>query len=79
LLARQSALLSLGFAVLAGWSRKSSLGSVTEAAAGDRVVASAVAALLAVQNGARMVRVHDVLATAQALKVLGAAQAAAKH
>jgi dihydropteroate synthase len=77
LLARQSELMSLGFSVLAGWSRKSSLGAVTGAAAADRVVASAAAALLAVHNGARIVRVHDVLATAQALKVLGAMQAAA--
>jgi len=77
LLARQSELMSLGFSVLAGWSRKSSLGAVTGAAAGDRVVASAAAALLAVHNGARVVRVHDVLATAQALKVLAATRAAA--
>lgn len=77
LLARQSELMSLGFLVLAGWSRKSSLGAVTGAAPADRVVASAAAALLAVHNGARIVRVHDVLATAQALKVLGAMQAAA--
>ena len=79
LLARQSEILRLGFPLLAGWSRKSSWGSVTGAAAGDRVVASAAAALLAVQNGARILRVHDVLATAQALKVLGAAQEAAKY
>ena len=78
LLARQSELFALGFSVLAGWSRKSSLGAVTGASAADRVVASAGAALLAVHNGARIVRVHDVLATAQALKVLGAMQAAAK-
>jgi dihydropteroate synthase len=77
LLAGQTELLRLGLPVLAGWSRKSSLGVVTGAAAGDRVVASAAAALLAVQNGARIVRVHDVLATAQALKVLAATQAAA--
>ena len=78
LLARQSELLKLGFAVLAGWSRKSSLGAVTGAAAPDRVVASAAAALLAVHHGARIVRVHDVLATVHALKVLGATQAGAK-
>ncbi len=77
LLARQSELLNLGFPVLAGWSRKSSLGAVTGAAAGQRQVASAAAALLAVHHGARIVRVHDVLATAQALKVLAATQAAA--
>ena len=79
LLARQGELLRLGLPVLAGWSRKSSLGAVTGAAAGDRVVASAAAALLAVHNGARIVRVHDVLATAQALKVLAATQAAAMN
>ena len=76
LLARQAALLEPGFALLAGWSRKSSLGAVTGAGAGDRVVASAVAAALAVQNGAHVVRVHDVRATVQALRVLGATQAA---
>ena len=78
LLARQHELLAPGFALLAGWSRKSSLGAVTGAAADDRVVASAVAAALAVQNGARIVRVHDVQATVQALRVLSAIQAAMK-
>lgn len=72
LLARQAVLLETGFALLAGWSRKSSLGAVTGAAADDRVVASAVAAALAVQNGAHIVRVHDVRATVQALRVLAA-------
>ena len=76
LLARQNELLASGFALLAGWSRKSSLGAVSGAAADDRVVASAVAATLAVQNGARIVRVHDVQATVQALRVLAATQAA---
>jgi dihydropteroate synthase len=79
LLARQHELLAPGFALLAGWSRKSSLGAVTGAAADDRVVASAVAATLAVQNGARIVRVHDVQATVQALRVLSATQVAMKN
>jgi len=79
LLARQNELLAPGFALLAGWSRKSSLGAVTGAAADDRVVASAVAATLAVQNGARILRVHDVHATVQALRVLWATQAAMKN
>ena len=79
LLARQNELLASGFALLAGWSRKSSLGAVTGAAADDRVVASAVAATLAVQIGARIVRVHDVQATVQALRVLSATQAAIKN
>ena len=76
LLARQSALLALGVPVLAGWSRKSSLGAVTGAGPADRVVASATAAALAVQQGARVVRVHNVHATVQALQVLAAVQVA---
>jgi len=74
LLAHQSVLLEPGFPLLAGWSRKSSLGAVSGALADDRVVASAVAAVLAVQNGASIVRVHDVKATVQALRVLSAVQ-----
>jgi dihydropteroate synthase len=77
LLAQQQRLLDLGCALLAGWSRKSSLGAVTGAATDDRVVASAVAAALAVQNGAHIVRVHDVRETVQALRVVAAVQAAA--
>jgi dihydropteroate synthase len=77
LLAQQRQLVDSGFAVLAGWSRKSSLGAVTGAAAGDRVVASAVAAALAVMNGAHIVRVHDVRETVHALQVVAAMQAAA--
>ena len=76
LLARQHELLDSAYPLLAGWSRKSSLGAVTGAAADDRVVASAVAATLAVQNGAHIVRVHDVQATVQALRVLSATRAA---
>lgn len=76
LLARQNAFLALGVPVLAGWSRKSSLGAVTGAGPADRLVASAIAAALAVQQGARVVRVHDVQATAQALQVLAAVQVA---
>jgi dihydropteroate synthase len=74
LLAQQKSLVMPGVALLAGWSRKSSLGAVTGAAADDRLVASAVAATLAVQNGAHIVRVHDVHATVQALRVLAAVQ-----
>jgi dihydropteroate synthase len=73
LLARQNELLDLGYPWLAGWSRKSSLGSVTGlATAAERVVPSVAAALLAVQRGAAIVRVHDVRETAQALQVLQA-------
>ena len=73
LLARQPALLALGYPLLAGWSRKSSLGAVTgRSYAAQRVSASVAAALLAVERGARVVRVHDVGPTADALKVLSA-------
>ena len=74
LLARQQELLALGYPLLAGWSRKSSLGAVLaedgEPPAPDqRVVASVAAALMAVERGARIVRVHDVRETVQALAV----------
>ena len=74
LLARQRELLALGFPVLAGWSRKSALGAVTGLPMAERMPSSIVAAVLAVQNGASIVRVHDVLATAAALKVLSSVQ-----
>ncbi len=76
LLARQDELCSLGYPVLAGWSRKSSLGAVTGLDAPQRMVPSVAAALLAVQRGASVVRVHDVRETAQALQVWQAVQQA---
>ena len=73
LLARQRELLALGYPVLAGWSRKSSLGAVTgRERPQDRVSASVAAALLAVERGAAIVRVHDVRETVDALKVWAA-------
>ncbi|MGJ7508792.1 dihydropteroate synthase [Variovorax sp. GT1P44] len=70
LLARQRELLASGWPVLAGWSRKSSLGAVTGIeAAGDRMVPSVAAAVLAVDLGASIVRVHDVRETVAALAV----------
>jgi dihydropteroate synthase len=60
----------LGFPVLAGWSRKSTLGAITGRGADARLAASLAAALLAAQRGARIVRVHDVAATRDALEVL---------
>jgi dihydropteroate synthase len=70
LLARQRELLAAGWPLLAGWSRKSSLGSVTGiAAAGERMVPSVAAAVLAVDRGAAIVRVHDVRETVAALAV----------
>lgn len=81
LLARQAELLQAGYPLLAGWSRKSSLGAVT--GLGDamnaegshpRMLPSVAAALLAVDRGARVVRVHDVKDTVQALQVWQAMQ-----
>ncbi len=66
------ALLELGFPVVAGLSRKSSLGAITGRPATERLAASVAAALLAVERGARIVRVHDVAATRDALAVLKA-------
>ena len=73
-------MLNAGYPLLAGWSRKSSLGAVAGLPAGmamavgqhERMVPSVAAALLAVERGASIVRVHDVRETVQALKVLAA-------
>ncbi|MFN3736676.1 dihydropteroate synthase [Hydrogenophaga sp.] len=78
LLARQDVFLSTGFAFLTGWSRKSSIGAVTgHQQPLDRVAGSVAAALLAVERGAHVVRVHDVLATVDAIKVWDAMRASA--
>lgn len=74
LLARQRELLALGRPLLVGWSRKSTLGLVTGRSVGDRLGASVAAAVLAVERGAHVVRVHDVAATADALKLWCAAR-----
>ncbi len=62
----------MGLPVMAGWSRKSTLGAITGREVGDRLAASIAAALLAVQHGATIVRVHDVAATRDAFAVLAA-------
>lgn len=72
LLARQADLLAGGYPLLAAWSRKSSLGAVTGLPVEERLAPSIAAALLAVERGARIVRVHDVKQTAAALKVWAA-------
>ena len=64
----------LGCALLVGLSRKTMLGKITGRDPAGRVYASVAAALLAVQNGAQIVRVHDVAATRDALAVLAALQ-----
>ncbi|CAG0933162.1 MAG: Dihydropteroate synthase [Rhodocyclaceae bacterium] len=64
----------LGAGVLAGLSRKSMLGEITGRKVGLRETASATAALLAARNGARILRVHDVAATRDALAVWAAVE-----
>lgn len=84
LLARQRELLVAGLPLLLGWSRKSSLGLANGSLLGqpatldghDRMVRSVAAAVLAVERGAAIVRVHDVRETVQALKISRAARAA---
>jgi dihydropteroate synthase len=74
LLARQRELLALGAPLLVGWSRKSTLGAVTGRTVDERQSASVAAALMAVERGASIVRVHDVAATVDALKLWQAAR-----
>ncbi len=58
--------------MLAGISRKGMLGSITGREVNERGYASVAAALIAVEKGARIVRVHDVAATRDALAVWAA-------
>ena len=74
LLARHSELLAAGYPLLAGWSRKSSLVAVTGLEVDQRMVPSVAAAVLAVERGASVVRVHDVRETVAALAVWSAMQ-----
>jgi dihydropteroate synthase len=64
-------LTTLGFPILVGLSRKSTLGKLTNKPVAERTIASVTAALLAVQQGAAIVRVHDVAETRDALAILG--------
>lgn len=72
LLRNLEALKVQGMPILVGVSRKRMLGTITGRAVSERVVASAVAAALAVQSGADIIRAHDVAATADALKMVRA-------
>jgi dihydropteroate synthase len=76
LLRRQRELLAAGYPLLVGWSRKSTLGALTGRPVGERLAASIAAAVLAVERGAAIVRVHDVAPTVDALKVWRTATAA---
>ncbi|MGE5453352.1 MAG: dihydropteroate synthase [Acidobacteriota bacterium] len=73
ILSRQTELLDLGFPLLVGWSRKSTLGVLTGKPVEQRLAASLAAALASIQLGARIVRVHDVSETVDAIKVWAAA------
>jgi len=73
LLRSLGALVTTGYPVLAGLSRKASLGTIVGRPVGERLAASLAAALAAVQRGATIVRVHDVRETVDALKVWNAA------
>lgn len=76
LLRELAAFVGLGVPVLAGWSRKSSLGMIAGRPVGERLAASVAAALLAAQHGAKILRVHDVTETRDALAVWQALQSA---
>jgi len=78
LLARLERLVTLGFPVVVGVSRKGFLGSLTGASVAERLPASLAAAALAALGGARVVRAHDVGATRQALAVADALARAAR-
>ncbi|CAN7397441.1 dihydropteroate synthase [Variovorax paradoxus] len=80
LLARQRELLEAGYPLLLGWSRKSSIGTVSGIpAAAERLVPSVTAAVLAVDRGAAIVRVHDVRDTVAAIAVWRAMKAEETH
>lgn len=72
LLRRLDEVVAAGVPVLAGLSRKAMIGAITGRETGDRVFGSVAAALIAVQRGAAIVRVHDVAATRDALAVWNA-------
>lgn len=77
LLAQLARFTELGCPVLAGLSRKRMIGALTGREVDERVTGSVAAALIAVQRGARLVRVHDVAPTVDALKVWDAVAAQA--
>jgi dihydropteroate synthase len=71
LLARQHE-LGNAHPLVIGWSRKSSLGTITGLPVNERMAASVAAAVLAVERGAHVVRVHDIKETVAALKLVSA-------
>ena len=69
LLKHLSAITELGFPVLVGLSRKSMVGEVVNRATKERVSGSVAASTLALNNGASVIRSHDVAATMDAIGV----------
>lgn len=78
LLANLGVLQATGHPVLVGVSRKSMIGTITGRDAGERVHGSVAAAVIAAMQGAAIVRVHDVAATADGLKICEAVMAHAQ-
>jgi dihydropteroate synthase len=76
LLKRMDELKALNVPLLAGWSRKSSLGRITGRPEGERLPASLAMALLCLQRGARILRVHDVRETRDVVRIWEAIEAA---
>ena len=74
LLASLERIAGLGYPVMAGLSRKGMLGAITGRAVADRLAGSVAAALIAAQHGARILRVHDVAATVDAITVARAVE-----
>jgi dihydropteroate synthase len=78
LLRRMKAFVDLGVPVLAGLSRKSTLGKLTGRPVGERLAGSLAMALLALQGGATILRVHDVKETRDVIAVWEAVREASR-
>jgi dihydropteroate synthase len=79
LLARLAEIGQLGFPVVVGLSRKRSIGEILDRNSGERLYGSLAAAVIAVLNGASIVRTHDVAATWDAVRIAAATQAAVRN
>ncbi|WP_272993711.1 dihydropteroate synthase [Porticoccus hydrocarbonoclasticus] len=67
-------LVGLGFPVLVGVSRKSLVGAILDKPVEERMVGSVALGMLAIRRGVKVLRVHDISATADALKILQAVE-----
>jgi dihydropteroate synthase len=79
LLSHLAELKTMGYPLLVGLSRKSLLGTLLKREVAERLPGSLALALIAAQRGAAIVRVHDVAATVDALKVLAAVKSSEKN